>query len=632
MLAVLLCSAVLAVGCSGSKKETEAPKTTEAKTEATEAPATEAPAAAAVEEAASEAAAVVEEAASEAAAAVEEAVSEAEEAVSEAVEAVEEAASEAASEQELKAAETEAAATETAETEAAVTEAATEAAATEAAETEAPATEAAATEAAETEAPATEEATEAAATEAAATEAAATEAAETEAPATEEATEAAATEAAETEAPATEEATEEATEAPATEEATEEATEAPATEEATEEATEAPATEKATEEATEAPATEEATEEATEAPATEEATEEATEAVTEAPLEDILEPVERPDYVALDHVELGEYTGLPVTVDPVTVSEEEIDTYVQLALEDAAETVTEGTVEKGDVANIDFVGKIDGVEFEGGSGEEYDLEIGSGSFIPGFEDQLIGAAAGDTVDVNVTFPEDYFSEDLAGKDAVFTVTINSIKRVPEASDEAISKATNGEFTTLEAFRENQKEKIEEEKLGQQDQAIEEDLMNQLYNTCTIKDYPDGLVEYGVYRITNYYTQLAELYFGVEFAEFRDNYLGMDEETYNTEVQEMAKQGLQQEMILLAIAEKEELDVTDEEFEAGCEKYAEANGISVDEFKAAYPEGDINYTLRLEKARDFVRANADVTVAEPETETELTLVEGQSEAE
>ena len=606
MLAVLLCSAVLAVGCSGSKKETEAPKTTEAKTEATEAPATEAPAAAAVEEAASEAAAVVEEAASEAAAAVEEAVSEAEEAVSEAVEAIEEAASEAASEQELKAAETEAAATETAETEAAVTEAATEAAATEAAETEAPATEAAATEAAETEAPATEEATEAAATEAAATEAAATEAAETEAPATEEATEAAATEAAETEAPATEEATEEATEAPATEEATEEATEAPATEEATEEATEAPATE--------------------------EATEEATEAVTEAPLEDILEPVERPDYVALDHVELGEYTGLPVTVDPVTVSEEEIDTYVQLALEDAAETVTEGTVEKGDVANIDFVGKIDGVEFEGGSGEEYDLEIGSGSFIPGFEDQLIGAAAGDTVDVNVTFPEDYFSEDLAGKDAVFTVTINSIKRVPEASDEAISKATNGEFTTLEAFRENQKEKIEEEKLGQQDQAIEEDLMNQLYNTCTIKDYPDGLVEYGVYRITNYYTQLAELYFGVEFAEFRDNYLGMDEETYNTEVQEMAKQGLQQEMILLAIAEKEELDVTDEEFEAGCEKYAEANGISVDEFKAAYPEGDINYTLRLEKARDFVRANADVTVAEPETETELTLVEGQSEAE
>ena len=178
----------------------------------------------------------------------------------------------------------------------------------------------------------------------------------------------------------------------------------------------------------------EETEAVTEA-STEAATEADTEALTEASTEEALELAERPDYKALDYVELGEYKGLTVEVEPTAVSDDEVLKQIRAnAGSDILEEVTEGTVEEGDTANIDYEGKLDGEAFEGGTAKDTDLEIGSGTFIPGFEDGLVGVKIGDTVDLPLTFPENY-TEELAGKDVVFTVTVNSVKRMPELTDE-----------------------------------------------------------------------------------------------------------------------------------------------------------------------------------------------------
>ena len=145
------------------------------------------------------------------------------------------------------------------------------------------------------------------------------------------------------------------------------------------------------------------------------------------------EAAERPDYKALDYVKLGDYKGLEVTLASTDVTDEEVEQQVETNLNnnDKSEELKEGTVENGDVANIDYEGKLNGKAFDGGTAEGYDLTIGSGSFIDGFEDGLIGKKIGDTVDLNLTFPEDYSSTDLAGKEVVFTVKINSVKRAPK---------------------------------------------------------------------------------------------------------------------------------------------------------------------------------------------------------
>ena len=177
------------------------------------------------------------------------------------------------------------------------------------------------------------------------------------------------------------------------------------------------------------------------------------EAQTEAP--------ERPDYKALDYVTLGEYKGLEVTLESTEVTDEEIDQQVasNLSASDKLEEVKEGTVESGDVANIDYEGKLNGEAFEGGTDKGYDLTIGSGTFIDGFEDGLIGKKIGDTVDLNLTFPENYGSTELAGKDVVFTVTINSVKRAPELTDALVAEISD-EYKTVEEYRNSIKEQLE----------------------------------------------------------------------------------------------------------------------------------------------------------------------------
>ena len=170
---------------------------------------------------------------------------------------------------------------------------------------------------------------------------------------------------------------------------------------------------------------------------------------------------ERPDYRALDYVTVGQYRQLPVETDEITVTDEDIDAALRAAIpaEDYAD-VPDGTVESGDIVNIDYTGKIDGNEFEGGTAAGQDLTIGSGTFIDGFEEGLLGLKVGDTTDLDLTFPEDYVSSTLAGKAVVFTVKINSIRRAPEITAELISEISDGSYSTVEGYRDYQREQVQ----------------------------------------------------------------------------------------------------------------------------------------------------------------------------
>lgn len=350
--------------------------------------------------------------------------------------------------------------------------------------------------------------------------------------------------------------------------------------------------------------------------------EEASEAVEDAIVDEI---TERPEYTALDYVTVGDYKGLTVTVDDIEVTEDQIDERIEQEIRDGGflEEVTEGKVQDGDVANIDYVGKKDGEAFDGGTAEGYDLTIGSGTFIDGFEDGLIDVKIGDTVDLDLTFPEGYFSDELSGADVVFTVTVNSVKRMPQVTDELVSKMTDGASTTVDAYRDALKETLTKEAQDTQLDTVKSELMTQLYNTIKVNDYPEDLVEYSKKEMRDYYEAYAQS-MGMEFGDFLTQYFGMDEAAFEEEVNTTIENSLEQELILMAIAETEGLrELSDEEYEAGCESYAERLGYgSAEEFKAAYDEPRIRASIALDAAMDFVVDNAViVTRSELEALTE-----------
>lgn len=368
-----------------------------------------------------------------------------------------------------------------------------------------------------------------------------------------------------------------------------------------------------------------------------EAVEEESEMLEEAAAEEAEEAIaERPEYTALDYVTLGTYKGLALTVSPVTVTEEQIDAQIDVlyqssTLEDLYEEITDGTVEMFDTVNIDFVGKVDGEAFDGGSAEGYDLGIGSGAFIPGFEEGLVGAKAGETVDVPVTFPAAYQAAELAGKDAVFTVTINSIRRPKPLSDEIASELSSGTYTTVDEFRQYVRESLQASGEAEQENGKKEELMAQVYNTCTVNDYPQELVDYTVQGLVSTYTGYAEMY-GMSFEEFLSGYMQMSEEEFMTAAEGAAKETLTQELILKAIAEQENITISEEEFEQGCTDYAAAYGYEdAEDLKSNYDSKVIEISLLMDKVLAFLEDNA---VIEEVTETEAleeVLSESMTEA-
>ncbi|MCD8015977.1 MAG: trigger factor [Lachnospiraceae bacterium] len=337
----------------------------------------------------------------------------------------------------------------------------------------------------------------------------------------------------------------------------------------------------------------------------------------------------RPTYTALDYVVLGEYKGLTIELEPVEVTDEDVLAEAEelVSYSDAVEMVTEGTVEEGDTVDITYVGTMDGEEFDGGSGD-YELEIGSGDFIEGFEEGLIGVEAGETVDLNLTFPEDYYYDELAGQEVVFTVTVNGIMSVPELSDEVAEIASDGEYTDLDSWLEYIREYLTEDAESEWTYNVQDALLTELAANSEITGYPQDLIDYSVNDAISYYELIAS-YYEMEYEDLIEAYFG-SEETFLEYLNAAIEESLDQEMLLMAVAETEGLELTDEEYQAGLEAYAEEYGYeSGEEMEADYGETEMSRYILLDKVYQFLEENSEIVeITEDETETETDTEDGE----
>ena len=315
-----------------------------------------------------------------------------------------------------------------------------------------------------------------------------------------------------------------------------------------------------------------------------------------------------------DYVKLAEYKGLEKSEIKVSVSDEEVQTQIEANLEETAETVekTEGKVKDGDTVNIDYEGKKDGVAFEGGTAEGYDLVIGSGTFITGFEEGLIGKDIGGTYDLNLTFPEDYSSEDLAGQDVVFTVTVNSVKaqKVPEYTVAWIKE--NSDVDTKKDYESLVKDQLIEQKEETAKNNSMAELWNKVVEGSKASQYPQEIVDGYVEEIEAQYELMAETY-GMELEDLWAQE-GIDsQETFDAKTEAAAQTYVKEQMVMYNIAELEELTYTDEEAEEIRTAIDEA-GYDDETFKQQYGqdiESYIDAALIFSKVSEFIYDNAVV---------------------
>ena len=320
-----------------------------------------------------------------------------------------------------------------------------------------------------------------------------------------------------------------------------------------------------------------------------------------------------------DYVTLGEYKGLEVSVEAPSVSDESVQSYIDYVLQNnpSLEEVTGRPVQEGDVVNIDYVGKIDGVAFDGGTAEGYDLEIGSGSFIDGFEDGLIGAEVGETRDVQTTFPEDYRSAEVAGKDAVFTVTVNSIQVEVEAelNDEFVQGLNVG-CETVDDFRQYVYDLLMEDEQYSHDAEVQVNLLESVLANATFQELPEEMQ-------TRYYDRLVNNvnYYATMSGYDVDAYMeanGITEEY----LQQSAEDATKELIAMGAIADAEGLNVTDAEVDAQLEEEAAQYGYEdVEEYKALIDVKAYKEYMMTDKVLSFLEENAVITDVEAASEGE-----------
>lgn len=298
-----------------------------------------------------------------------------------------------------------------------------------------------------------------------------------------------------------------------------------------------------------------------------------------------------------DDVTITQYKE--VEVDEVEkaseVSGEDVDNYIASVLQSKAEVkeIKGRTVKKGDTANIDFVGKRDGKAFEGGSAKGFNLEIGSGSFIDGFEDSIVGHKAGETFDWNGKFPEDYGNAELAGKDVVFTITVNAIteKQIPKL-DEKFVKTVSKKSKTVEEYKKEVKAILEKDAEAAYDYSLETAAWEKVMDNATVEKYPEKeLKEMKKTWIEQYKT--AAQYYGVEYETLIQEQTGMTVEEFEKQVDVAVKDVMKEKIVADAIAKKENIKLDEKTYASEVESIAKDNGYdSADSLKKAVKEDDL----------------------------------------
>ncbi len=314
-------------------------------------------------------------------------------------------------------------------------------------------------------------------------------------------------------------------------------------------------------------------------------------------------------------VELGEYKGVTVAHVPEVITDEDVDRYLDSLSQQHARLVTQedAEVQEKDMAVIDFKGMIDGEPFEGGEGENYSLEIGSGTFIPGFEEQLIGVGIGDEKEVNVTFPEDYQVDDLAGKEAVFHVKVNEIKRpeLPELNDEFIQELTE-EFSTLEAFRADVEKKLKENQERKDKVELESKVIEKVAEENPV-EVPEVLVKREIENMLGefeYYLRMQ----GLSLEQY-GNLVEGGIEKLREERRDDAEKRARANLVLDAIIKKEEIIASMKEIDAKIKEISQDQDVDPEEVKEQFARQGrldmIAHEIRYRKVIDLLVENANI---------------------
>lgn len=317
-------------------------------------------------------------------------------------------------------------------------------------------------------------------------------------------------------------------------------------------------------------------------------------------------------------VKLGEYKGLTAEKAEVAISDEDVDNELKPFINRATRMVTvERAAETGDTVVIDFEGFLDGKPFDGGKAEGHSLELGSGSFVPGFEEQLVGAKAGDEKELNITFPEDYVP-DLAGKAVIFKVKVKEVKehQAPVVDDEFAKDVS--EFETLEEFKKSLGDKLLDSKTKSAQQEYENAVIEQLVGNMEA-DIPDAMVEVQLDKLMEDFSMRLSNQ-GMKMEDYLAM-MGATPESMRASARPTAQRQVEVDLALTAVADAESITISDEELEEELKKIAEEYKLELDEVKRAIPVEDMKRDLRLRKASELVMAEAKVGEAPKKEEAE-----------
>lgn len=347
-----------------------------------------------------------------------------------------------------------------------------------------------------------------------------------------------------------------------------------------------------------------------------------TKAIEEAGIEPVAQPqieaesmekgqdwVMKAKVIVRPEVKLGEYKNLEVEKQNREVTDEDVENRLKAAQEREAElVVTEEPAKEGDTVVIDFEGFKDGVAFEGGKGENYSLELGSHTFIPGFEDQLVGVKAGDDTEVNVTFPEDYQAEELAGQPAVFKVKVHEVKakEVPELDDE-LAKDVDDSVETLAELKEKYRKELEEQRQEEADEAVKNLAIQKAVDNAEIVELPQEMIDEEINNSVNQFKQQMqqqgispEMYFQLT---------GTTEEDLRKQFAVEAEQRVRTNLVLEAIMDAENIEATEEDVEKEVEDLSSQYNLDKAQIRAVLTDDMIKHDIRMKRAVDMITETA-----------------------
>ncbi|MFQ7158418.1 MAG: trigger factor [Ruthenibacterium sp.] len=349
-----------------------------------------------------------------------------------------------------------------------------------------------------------------------------------------------------------------------------------------------------------------------------------------------IEPVDRPevDIVSMNtedgvvlkavvtvkpEMKVGNYIGLKAEKAANTVEDAAVDAEMNRLRERNARLVArEGKAQDGDITDIDFEGFVDGEAFDGGKGEHFSLTLGSGQFIPGFEEQIVGHEAGEEFDVNVTFPEDYHAKELAGKAAVFKVKLNEVqyKELPVADDEFAKDVS--EYDTLDEFKASIRKNMEEAAEKQAELEVENALVDQLVATLE-GDIPPVMIETRIDEmVRDFDYRLSQQ--GLRLADYL-KYIGGDEAKFREGFKEQAEKQVKMRLALEAVAKAENIEASEEDFENEVKRIADTYKMEVEKVRSIIPVAEVKKDLAVNKAIDFIKSKAEITAKKAEEKSE-----------